>query len=251
MTVIACVEDEGRSLDDMKLYVARWFVSFDSIVRRSGSTEIEIANLLQAGASAGIVYSSRVDGSWWSALAALMGKAEPSPPVDGVHWYSPASLYWLRRASLALRQGASIAEAAQINMDSFAQQFIAALELEPLAPFNYADAFVDSLLDRGAASRIAEAEWGNWVCGAYAVCLRSFTGETCVGKESLGRALRTEFESEHRTMTDEQVIDLVERLSALMLPFAPFERPTGTPGIAVDRVLDRLALGREEPYGQC
>jgi hypothetical protein len=249
MLVIACADAETNDSEKMRHYIERCFVPFEALVRQSGAAEKEIAELIHGRASAGIVYSRRADGSWWSALAALMGQDEASPPFDGAHWYSPASLYWLRRASLARRKGASIAEAASGNSETFTQQFVSALELEPLAPFNYPDAFVGEALDHKAAGKIAESEWHNWTCGAYAVCLRSFTGQSCVGKESLGRALRTEFDSDQRTLTDEQVVDLVERLATLLMPFAPFERPVGTPGIAVDRVLHRLDLGHEEPYG--
>jgi hypothetical protein len=33
-----------------------------------------------------------------------------------------------------------------------------------------------------------------------------------------------------------------------MLPFAPWERPVGTPGVTIDRLLRDLSLGGELPY---
>ena len=44
------------------------------------------------------------------------------------------------------------------------------------------------------------------------------------------------------------LFDLVERLESLLLPFAPWERGSCTPGKAIDRSLDALSLGREQPY---
>ena len=49
-------------------------------------------------------------------------------------------------------------------------------------------------------------------------------------------------------MSDVELLDLIERLNFVMLPFAPFERPVCTPGVTIDRVLELLWLGCEEPY---
>lgn len=218
-------------------YVERWFLPFADLVARTGGNDATIAALIDAGAAPGPVYVRDGD-RWWNALE---GSAAP----DGERWYAPAAAYWLRRALLAMRDGASAAEAARMNHDHFVSGFVTALENEPLALVPFGDAMVDGSINPVAARQRASAEWADWINGGYAVCLRSFTGQTCVEKEALGHYLRR---ADPDGANDLVLLDLVERLSALMLPFAPFQRPGGTPGFAVDRLLAVLQLGDDDPY---
>ena len=229
-------------------YVERWFVPFTTIVRRSGACSGEVRSLLDAGAAPGIIYSRSAGGVWWSALGSRTGIFEPVPPPDGSHWYAPAALYWLRHGKVTLRAGGTVEQAAAANRDRVVCQFLAALATEPLAEHAFPDAFVAGRVDAAAASDVATYEWQSWLRGGYAVCLRSFTGSTCVQKEALGQVLKRQRIDGADEIADEILLDLIERLNALMLPFAPFQRPTGTPGLAVDRLLDIMGLGLEEPY---
>ncbi len=240
----------GATLADvqMEAYVHQWFVPFDTLVRRSGGSREQISALIEAGAAPGAIYALSPDGGWWSALDAFEGEGSSEPPAGSECWYTPAALYWLRRALLARREGASPAEAAERNRDAFIDQFIAALKAEPLASDNYPEAFNGDRLNVDLAGRIGITEWDNWRTGAYAVCLRSFTGATCVTKESLAKNIKAELAGEQRTVDEYELLDLTERLNSVMLPFAPTERPTRTPGVTVDRVFELLKLGREEPY---
>ena len=110
---------------------------FDTLVRRSGGTAEEIEALIAAGAAPGVIYARRPDGGWWSTLDAFKGEGSAEPPVGSERWYTPAALYWLRRALLAIRAGASAAEAADRNRHAFIDQFIEALKAEALASANY------------------------------------------------------------------------------------------------------------------
>lgn len=233
----------------MSYYVERWFIPFSALVRRSGGTPGQVRDLLQAGATAGVVYSEDHDGTWWSALGGFVGKMPPAPPANGVHWYAPASIYWLRRGLLFLREGLTPPQAAAANLETFKLQFSHALASEPLARFNYPDAFTGQDIDPAGAQSAAAREWAAWISGAYAVCLSSFTGQSCVIKESVGRFLRTQSDNRDKCVSDLQMLDCVERLSAWLMPFAPSERSSGTPGIAIDRVITEMRLGCEEPYG--
>ena len=239
----------GTSGAQTEVYVRSWFLPFATLVRQSGGTAQQIEALLVAGAAPGAIYARRSDGSWWSALDAFRGHGSAEPPAQSEGWYTPAALYWLRRALLALRESASPTEAAERNREAFLGQFIDALKTEALAPSNYPEAFSDAeMIDIEAARRVGATEWDYWLSGAYAVCLRSFTGETCVTKESLAKAVKAELAADERTMSDFALLDVVERLNSVMIPFAPSERPLCTPGVTVDRVLELLELGREEPY---
>ena len=236
-------------MSETTAYVRHWFIRFDDLVRRAGGMADQIDALIAAGAAPGIVYSQEPAGDWWSALGGFVGKLPATPPAEGDHWYAPSALYWLRRGLLLLRAKHTAEESAIANRDAFRQQFIAALGMQDQAPANYPSAFDDNgNVDLAGATSLADAEWRGWTSGAYAVCLRSFTGQSCVAKESLARYLRTQFESGADRASDVELLDALERLSVWLMPFAPFERPGGTPGFAIDKVLAALRLGNDEPY---
>jgi hypothetical protein len=230
-------------------YVERWFVTKEALANQCGLSEQALDELLNAKAAPGVVYSRNVSGEWWSALAGYTGKSPSAPAAGGEDRYAPAAVYWLRRAVLIMRDGSSAEEAAAQNRKDFAAQFVDALESEPLAPTNYPDAFENGVVKIAMATSIANQEWDAWTSGAYAVCLRSFTGQSCVAKESLARFLRVNAQAGGMSHPPIEVLDQIERLSIWLMPFAPFEREQGTPGLAIDMNLEHLKLGRENPYG--
>lgn len=227
-------------------YVSRWFLNKDAFLSSSGASETQFEDLLAAGAMPGVIYSQSSDGDWWS----ILGAAEDSAaPAGGEDWYSPAAVWWCRRAILAIRQGSSAEAAAQVNKEHFLKGFVGSLALEPLAKRAFPSAFLGDRVET-SARKVAEAEWDSWISGGYAVCLRRFSAETCIRKESLGHCVREHFAgAEENRLDDQTLFDLVERLEALILPFSPWERPNCTPGKAVDPALEFLQLGREYPYG--
>ncbi len=235
----------------MRAYVSRWFLQRDAFERQVGGTSAEIEALLANRAAPGVIYSEGPSGEWWSALAAYSGRASGSPDPGGTHWYAPAAVWWLRKGRLHLKGGASPAEAAARNRNAFARSFVRALSTEPLAPLNYPRCFDrEKVLDADALST-ADEEWGAWISGAYGVCLRVFTAESCVQKEALARRINLHFEAvdDSGRLSPETLLDYAERLSGWVLPFSPMERPSGTPGRAIDRTLATLGLGAEEPFG--
>jgi hypothetical protein len=228
-------------------YVRAWFIPFETLVRRTGGTEDQVRALIEAGAAPGPIYAFQEAEGWWSALSAFKGEQAAVPSTGSTAWYTPAAIYWLRRAFLVLRSGASPAAAAASNREAFIGQFVEALKVEPLSAANYPQCFPDGTLDLAAAREAGASEWANWQNGSFAVCLRSFTGTAVVTKESFARRLRTELAGE-RTMPDAELLDMAERLASVMMPFAPFERPICTPGVTIDRLVETLGLGDEEPY---
>ena len=132
----------------------------------------------------------------------------------------------------------------------FVEEFVSALEWLPEARHGFADCFDGNggISDAAARARTA-CEWAAWIEGGYAVCLRIFTGETCVRKESLGAWLKAHIaDPEGHPMTADAVLSMCERLAQLMLPFAPWQRPRCTPGVTIDRLLAELRLGAELPF---
>lgn len=187
---------------------------------------------------------------WWSALGGYRSGAVGRPSDDAERWYSPAAVWGLRRARLALRGGASIAEAAARNRAQFQADFIAALDAVPEAANAFRSCFgADGAVDHAAAEVQAGEEWSAWLKGGYAVCLRIFTGGTCVAKESLAATLKRHIaDPASYPMDAGEILALCERLTQLMLPFSPWERPGCTPGVTIDRLLRALSLGCELPY---
>ena len=88
--------------------------------------------------------------------------------------------------------------------------------------------------------------WASWIQGGYGVCLRVFTAESCVAKESLGAWLKAALaEADYDAAA---LLADAETLAGLVLPFAPWQRASGTPGRTIDRLLRERRLGDDRPY---
>ncbi|MEO8375393.1 MAG: DUF6058 family natural product biosynthesis protein [Sphingomonas bacterium] len=230
-------------------YVTDWFWPFDRLAQAVGISANDLGELIDAGCSPGAIYAFSSRYGWWSALAGHIDGHEGPPPPEAERWFAPAAVWGFRRAILAQRRGASPEEAARQNAALFTEEFIEALERVPGVRFGFADCFgPHGLVDTVARARAAE-EWAAWIEGGYAVCLRIFTGETCVRKESLGAWLKAYIaDPERHQLTAEAALSICEKLAQLMLPFAPWQRPRGTPGVTIDRLIADLALGVELPF---
>lgn len=231
-------------------YLQRHFVDHATFVRRSGGSVEQVEELLEAKAAPGVVYSQSPDGEWWSALSAYIGTAPPNPPIGGRDWYAPSAIWWVRRAMLMSRMGGGPMDMAAKNVETFGQQFFEALASVAHASRNYPSCFEGAALNDEGARKVALSEWGAWTSGAYAVCLSHFSGESCVRKEVGAWRIRNHFEGQDKSLmlADAELFDLTEELAFVLMPFAPFERASGTPGKAIDRTLALLGLGSEEPY---
>jgi hypothetical protein len=239
-----------QKTDLMKDYLQKHFVGRAAFVRRCGGTVDQIDRLLEAKAAPGVIYSQSKDGDYWSALAGFVGASAANPSPGGSDWYAPSAVWWMRRAILASRDDVDVQSAAILNREHFIRQFIAALRDIPHSRLNYPDCFSRHGIAEDKAREAALDEWAGWVSGAYAVCLSSFSGGSCVRKEVNACRIRKHFEGADPSLCLDptELFNLTEELASLLMPFAPFERATGTPGKAVDRTLDFLNLGIEEPY---
>ncbi|WP_157082661.1 DUF6058 family natural product biosynthesis protein [Sphingomonas asaccharolytica] len=225
--------------DDARRYVERWFWTLDDLAQAVGVTPARIEHLIAAGCAPGPIYARGADG-WWSAL----GAAGAAPA--GEHWFSPGAAWGLRQAELATRSGNSPPEAAAMVRDSFADRFAMALGHQRYARLAFAGCFSGDTIDPDAARVAARDEWASWLRGGYGVCLRIFTAETCVAKEALGAWLKVAV-AEPDYDAGALLAD-AEILAGLLLPFAPWQRPTGTPGRTIDRLLREQRLGDDRPY---
>lgn len=224
---------------DTRRYVQRWFWTLDELAEAVGATPARVERLIVAQCAPGVIYAHGDDG-WWSALG-----AERAAPA-GEHWYSPGAAWGLRQAELATRGGMSPEDAGIMLRDRFAEAFAVALGREPYARHAFATCFTGEAVDREAARRAANEEWASWIAGGYGVCLRVFTAGTCVAKEALGARIKAAIdEPGHDAAT---LLADAESLAGLILPFAPWQRPLGTPGRTIDRLLREQCLGSDLPY---
>ncbi len=246
MTVTLAPEMHQSSL----AYMQRWFVSKQRLAEMAGVSEGVLDELVAAGAAPGVIYSYHPDHGWWSALARYKGEATPAPFPGGEGWWSPGAAWWLRRAVFAMRNGLSAMQAAQANEAHFVSDFCARLGAAPYAAYGLADCLrEDRTVCVDAAAARASSEWADWASGGFAVCLPVFSAERCLAKECLAARLKAALDAnapESDRLDDQALFDLTEALAALMLPFSPWERPSGTPGVVIDPVLKMLELGVDD-----
>jgi hypothetical protein len=223
-------------------YVARWFWPLEQLSAAVGLGQDDVARLIAAGCAPGPVYARSAEG-WWSALAAARGDAPSQPPREAACWYSPSAAWHLRRALLHMRRGADPHAAAEANRRHFVAGFVDLAPSVSHARLAFPGCWEGERFLPDAARQAAEREWGFWLNGAYGVCLRVFNADTCVRKEALAAKLRGGLANGEA----HELLDDAQALAALLLPFAPWERDSGTPGL-IDRLLSAKGLGRELPY---
>jgi hypothetical protein len=133
--------------------------------------------------------------------------------------------------------------------ENFADRFVVALGHQRYARLAFAACFSGDAVDPDAARAAAGREWASWIQGGYGVCLRIFTAETCIAKESLGAWLKAAIAEPDYDAT--ALLADAETLAGLLLPFAPWQRASGTPGRTIDRLLRERCLGNDRPYPNC
>jgi len=225
--------------DDARRYVERWFWTLDDLAEAVGVAPARVEELIAARCAPGPIYAWGT-GGWWSALG-----AEGDPPA-GEHWYSPGAAWGLRQAEVATRGGTSPVDVSAMLREHFADRFVVALGQQRYARLAFAACFSGDVIDPDAARDAAKDEWASWIQGGYGVCLRVFTAETCVAKESLGAWLKAAIAKPDYDATG--LLADAETLAGLLLPFAPWQRATGTPGRTIDRLLREQRLGDDRPY---
>jgi hypothetical protein len=232
-------------------YMNGWYYQKNAILAAAGIDDETHTHLIDAGYAPGIIYAYHPDHGWWSALAAYIGTDTAYPPSDSEHWYNPACIWWLRRAKLALREKSTTPE--QVVDDTkaaFCADFLAQLKAIPNSHIAYPECFKsDKALNHITVKQSAEKEWQAWTSGAYAVCLKDFTAEKCIQKETMGAILKRHFSGTGPAqLNDSDIIAMCQKLDALMMPFAPWERSSCTPGLTIDQALTTLKLGKVQPY---
>lgn len=176
-------------------------------------------------------------------IASAIGAIGDLGPGEGDGYYGAAVIPWLRRADAeAARDPAAAADAMRAWLAEGLRS--AAQALPQAAAFGWAAVVGEDGL---AATRDEVARcWPGWIAGGWAVCLRRFDGRHLAVKEHARRRIASLTDSwrAERLSTEVRLalVDAMRELDDVLLPFAPFERPGGTPGLFLDRTAARYGL---------
>jgi hypothetical protein len=170
----------------------------------------------------------------------------PAGPYQS--YFTAPVVWWMKRASMQLLNGAAG------NLEQALKSWIK-LDLRRALETHSDDAKMfgwrklfdheGKLLEDSLNAEI-EAVWQDWMKGGWAVCLRRFDGYHLATKEiERARILALTDSGKRAKLTPHErliLLDAIERLDAVMLPFAPHERPHGTPGLLIDANVARYNL---------
>ena len=226
----------------LQAYVERHFVQLPELAARAGTDGVTAGELVAAGVAPQPSYRIWPSGAFSSPVGGAHGGEPAGPSAD---WYSPAAAWWIRRA---LGMAEAPATIARLFADSFVADFVAQLAGLPDGHLAYPQIYVDGALSPTAAEALARTEWADWIDGGYGVCLRHWSAADAIAKMlQRGRIIALTDGGTRETLEPRDrlaLLEAMERLDAVLLPFAPHQRPTGTPGLWIDRILVRYGLGR-------
>lgn len=227
----------------MEQYAARWFWPLSTLAEACGMSADETLEYIAAGCAPGPIYLYTPDNHWWSALAAEGLKTPP----DGIPWFSPGAAWGLRKAHLWHRnEGLDKNGAAEHLRGHFVQEFAKILAAEVGAMSAFPDCYdAHENVIAAQAQKAAHSEWASWLGGGYGVCLRCFTAQNCITKESLVARMKAAL-YDGAPLSSTALLDMAEQLSTIILPFSPHERASGSPGKTIDRLLQDLQLGTDK-----
>jgi len=219
-------------------YVRRRCLAPPALAQAAGLTEDRLRELIAARCLPGPTYV--LDPSL-TVRSAIRSEALAQPE----EWFGGAVVPWARRAA---ESDLPLPELADCFRQDFAADFRRALLASEGRRYGWTELFdAAGTIDEPAFAKALDEIWEeNWLGGAYAVCLRRFDGRHLVTKlveRSRIRALTDEGTKPALTPAEaEQVTAAMARLDAVLAPFAPHERPHGTPGLWIDRIADRYGL---------
>ncbi|MFE0752598.1 DUF6058 family natural product biosynthesis protein [Inquilinus sp. NPDC058860] len=220
-------------------YVRRHCLTPSALAQAAGLMEGRLRELIAARCLPGPTY---VLGSSLAVRSAIRSEALAPQPEE---WLGAAVLPWARRAA---EPALPLPELARRLRQDFTTDFRRALLASEGRVHGWTELFdAAGAIDEPAFAKALDEIWEeNWLGGAYAVCLRRFDGFHLVTKlveRSRIRALTEDGGKPALSPAEaEQVTAAMARLDAVITPFAPHERPHGTPGLWIDRIAERYGL---------
>lgn len=219
-------------------YVRRHCLTPPALAQAVGLTEQRLRDLIAARCLPGPTYG--LDPSL-TLRSAIRSEALAQPE----EWFGAAVLPWARRAADSTLLLPELAT--QLRQD-FTADFRQALLVSEGRNHGWTELFdAAGAIDEAAFAKALDEIWEeHWLGGAYAVCLRRFDGHHLVTKlveRSRIRALTDEGAKPALSPAEAaEVTASMARLDAVLTPFAPHERPHGTPGLWIDRIAERYGL---------
>jgi hypothetical protein len=220
-------------------YVRRRCLTPPALAEAAGLTEDRLRDLIAARCLPGPTYG--LDPSL--TVRSAIRSETPAPQPE--EWFGAAVLPWARRTADSAQP---LPELAGRLRQDFTADFRQALLASEGRFHGWTELFdAAGAIDEAAFARTLDEIWEeHWLGGAYAVCLRRFDGRHLVTKlveRSRIRALTEEGTKPALTPAEaRQVTVAMARLDAVLTPFAPHERPHGTPGLWIDRIAERYGL---------
>lgn len=227
-------------------YLEQYFLQPDAFARAANIPLEQLDRLVAVKAIPGAIYKIWDHGAVWSPIGGQKGDPHDAPPDST--WYTPAALWPARQVKVLIdAQGLSVKQCALALKTSFISDFRQALLASQGHQHGYADLFDNQSLVENKFTELANSEWQDWINGGYGVCLKRCDGFHLVSKEVSAAIIRTiTSDGTAPSLNTDQTIALlaaIDRLGAVMLPFAPYQRPHGTPGKWIDEILAKYDLG--------
>ena len=219
-------------------YVRRHCLTPPALAQAAGLTEDRLRALIAARCLPGPTY---VLDSSLQARSAIRSEAL-APQLE--EWFGAAVLPWARRAAESTLPSPALAE--QLRQD-FVADFRRALLASEGRVHGWTELFDGAgAIDEAAFAKALDEIWESWLGAVYSICLRRFDGHHLVTKlveRSRIRALTEEGAKPALTAAEAaEVTAAMARLDAVITPFAPHERPHGTPGLWIDQIAARYGL---------
>lgn len=227
-------------------YLERYFLSQDQFTNAANISLEQFNALIKAKAMPGPIYKLWENGAVWSPIGGQHGNPDFEQPVST--WYTYAALWPARQAKIVMeRESLSPDQVAAMLEREFAEDFRAAVLATEARAFEYQSLFNGPDLDKQKLLEQSQLEWQSWIDGGYAVCLRRWDGAHPVAKNveiARIRVLTDGGKKPAPTATEQRaLLKAIKRLDEVMLPFAPYQRPLGSPGKWVDQILAKYGLG--------
>lgn len=209
---------------------------------KAGAEEEQVLALIEGRALPRPSYRLTLAGS----ITNELGRIDAGNDGEVAYW-APAVLPWARRA-LALIPTLSPTEIGRCLKAEFRSDFVRALSTYPNAHVGWPELVsAEGEVDEAAVDRTLLETWDkHWLDGTFGVCLETFDGRSVVAKITERAAIRQlTGEGERPSLAGHEASDVraaMRRLGRVITPFAPHERPRGTPGLWIDRVVERYGL---------
>ena len=220
-------------------YVRRHCLTPPALAQAAGLTEDRLRALIAARCLPAPTY---VLDSSLAVRSAIRSETLAPQPEE---WFGAAVLPWARRAAESTLPLPALAD--RLRQD-FAADFRQALLASDGRTYGWTELFdTAGDIDEAAFTKALDEIWDeSWLGAVYGICLRRFDGHHLVTKlveRSRIRALTDEGAKPALSPAEaEQVTAAMARLDAVLTPFAPHERPHGTPGLWIDRIAERYGL---------